>query len=142
MGISVGGMIGLWLGANAGDRVDRLVLCNTAAKLPADIWAERIAKVRAGGMAAIVDPVLQRWFTARYLARGDESLAGIRAALLAVDPAGYTGCCAAIRDMDLRECLGAIRARRFTACFCRLQSRRCQFGQGFLMLLERTLSAA
>ena len=110
MGISVGGMIGLWLGANAGDRVDRLVLCNTAAKLPADIWAERIAKVRAGGMAAIVDPVLQRWFTARYLARGDESLAGIRAALLAVDPAGYTGCCAAIRDMDLRECLGAIRA--------------------------------
>ena len=52
--------------------------------------------------AAIVEPVLKRWFTERYLARADETLAGIRAAFQAVDPIGYVGCCAAIRDMDLR----------------------------------------
>ena len=110
MGISIGGMVGMWLGVNAADRVDRLVLCNTSAKLPANLWADRIAKIRAGGMAAIADAVLARWFTARYLARADETLASTRAAFLAVDPGGYIGCCAAIRDMDLAGSLGAIRA--------------------------------
>jgi 3-oxoadipate enol-lactonase/4-carboxymuconolactone decarboxylase len=110
MGISIGGMVGMWLGAHAADRVDRLVLCNTAAKLPPAIWADRIATVRAGGMAAIVDAVLPRWFTARYLARADETLASARAAFLAVDPGGYVGCCAAIRDMDLAADLGTVRA--------------------------------
>jgi 3-oxoadipate enol-lactonase/4-carboxymuconolactone decarboxylase len=109
MGISIGAMIGLWLGANAGQRIDRLVLCSAAAKMPTDIWAERIANIRAGGIAAIVEPVLKRWFTERYLARADETLAGIRAAFQAVDPIGYIGCCAAIRDMDLRGNLAAIR---------------------------------
>jgi len=110
MGISIGGMVGMWLGAHAADRVDRLVLCNTAATLSANLWADRIAKVRAGGMAAIVDAVLSRWFTARYLARADENLASARATLLAVDPEGYIGCCAAIRDMDIAANLKAIRA--------------------------------
>jgi 3-oxoadipate enol-lactonase/4-carboxymuconolactone decarboxylase len=110
LGISIGGMVGMWLGANAADRVDRLVLCNTSAKLPANLWADRIAKVRAGGMASIVDAVLPRWFTARHYARADETLAGVRAAFLACDPAGYAGCCAAIRDMDLVASLPAIRA--------------------------------
>ncbi|MEO8303543.1 MAG: 3-oxoadipate enol-lactonase [Betaproteobacteria bacterium] len=109
-GISIGGMVGIWLGANAADRVDRLVLSNTSAKLPANLWADRIAKIRAGGMAAIADAVLARWFTARYLARADETLAGTRAAFLAADPVGYVGCCAAIRDMDLAGSLGSIRA--------------------------------
>jgi 3-oxoadipate enol-lactonase / 4-carboxymuconolactone decarboxylase len=110
MGISIGGMVGMWLGAHAADRVDRLVLCNTAAKLPREIWADRIAAVRAGGMAAIADAVLARWFTTRFLERADENLASIRAAFVAVDPVGYVGCCAAIRDMDLAPHLGAIRA--------------------------------
>ena len=91
MGISIGGMVGMWLGAHAADRVERMVLCNTSAKLPATLWADRIAKVRAGGMATIVDAVMPRWFTARYLARADETFAGARAAFLAVDPAGYVG---------------------------------------------------
>jgi 3-oxoadipate enol-lactonase/4-carboxymuconolactone decarboxylase len=108
MGVSIGAMIGLWLGANAGDRIDKLVVCNAATRLSAEIYGERITKVRAGGMVAIVEPVLQRWFTARYLARADETLAGIRAMLLAVDPIGYIGCCAAIRDMDLRACPAAM----------------------------------
>jgi len=110
LGISLGGMVGIWLGAHAADRVDRLVLSNTSAKLPAALWADRIATVRAGGMASIVDAILPRWYTARYLARADDTLASARAAFLAVDPGGYIGCCAAIRDMDLAASLAAIRA--------------------------------
>src|SRR6266545_3198839 len=58
-GISLGGMIGQWIGANAGDRVLRLVLSNTSAKLDPSVWDERIAKVRFGGTAAVVDAVMQ-----------------------------------------------------------------------------------
>ncbi len=102
-GISLGGMIGQWIGANAGDRVLRLVLSNTSAKLDPAVWDERIAKVRFGGAAAVVDAVLQRWFSARLLARNDERVASTRATFEATDRKGYIGCCAAIRDMDLRD---------------------------------------
>jgi 3-oxoadipate enol-lactonase/4-carboxymuconolactone decarboxylase len=109
IGLSLGGMIGMWLGIHAGDRLDKLVLCNTSAKMSATAWSERIAKVRAGGIAAIADTVLQRWFTPRYLARADATFASARAAFLAVDPRGYVGCCAAIRDMDSTPELSSIR---------------------------------
>jgi len=102
-GISLGGMIGQWIGANAGDRVMRLVLSNTSQKLDPSVWDERIAKVRFGGTAAVVDTVLQRWFGARLLARNDERVAGTRATFESIDRKGYVGCCAAIRDMDLRD---------------------------------------
>jgi 3-oxoadipate enol-lactonase/4-carboxymuconolactone decarboxylase len=78
--------------------------------MSASAWSERIAKVRAGGIAAIADAVLQRWFTRRYLDRADPAFATARAAFLAVDPTGYMGCCAAIRDMDLTSELASIRA--------------------------------
>ncbi len=110
LGISLGGMIGMWLGIHAGDRVGKLVLSNTSAKMSAAAWSERIAKIRAGGIEAIVDAVLQRWFTQRYLARADATFASTRAAFLAVDPGGYIGCCAAIRDMDLTADLAWIGA--------------------------------
>jgi len=108
-GISLGGMVGMWLGIHAGDRVEKLVLSNTSAKMSATAWAERIARIRAGGIEAIVDTVLQRWFTPRYLALADASFASARAAFLAADPGGYIGCCAAIRDMDLTPELASIR---------------------------------
>ena len=110
LGISLGGMVGMWLGIHAGDRIEKLVLSNTSAKMPAAGWADRIAKIRAGGIEAVVDPVLQRWFTPRYLARADAGFASTRAAFFAVDPIGYIGCCAAIRDMDLTPDLASIRA--------------------------------
>ena len=109
IGISLGGMVGMWLGIHAGDRVEKLVLSNTSAKMSAAAWSERIATIRAGGIEAIVDAVLQRWFSARYLARADVTFASARAAFLAVDPDGYIGCCAAIRDMDLTADLASIR---------------------------------
>ena len=108
-GISIGGMIGQWLGANAGQRLERLVLANTSSKLPADIWKGRIDAVRAGGLGAIVDAVLARWFTEAFLAKKSPWVAGACSTLLATDPVGYVGCCAAIRDMDLTALRTSIR---------------------------------
>lgn len=107
-GISIGGMIGMWLGAHAPMRLHALVLSNTAAKTASDVWAERIAAVRSGGMAALVDSTLERWFTPAYRARGGKTLAAIRRAFLNTDPVSYIGCALAIRDMDLRGILPCI----------------------------------
>ena len=109
LGLSVGGMLGMWLALHAPDRLGRLVLSNTAAKLPSAVWEERIAAVRAHGMQALVDTTMQRWFTPAFHAQGDPQIAAARAAFLQVDPDGYCGCAAAIRDMDLRADLARIR---------------------------------
>jgi 3-oxoadipate enol-lactonase len=103
-GLSMGGMVGMWLGANAPARVSQLVLCNTAAFMPpAEAWNTRIATVNAGGMAAIADAVLQRWFSPGFLATQPPALAQARTMLLACDARGYVAACAAVRDMDQRE---------------------------------------
>lgn len=100
-GLSMGGMIGMWLGVHAPERVSRLALCNTATSIPpAALWQTRIDTVRANGMAAIADQVVTRWFTEPFQAASPETVAQIKAMLLATSPAGYAGCCAAIRDMD------------------------------------------
>jgi 3-oxoadipate enol-lactonase/4-carboxymuconolactone decarboxylase len=108
-GVSIGGMLGQWLGANAGDRIERLVLAMTTAKSSADVWATRIAAVQSGGMASIADAVLARWFTPGFFAKKTSRVATARSTLLAVDPTGYVGCCAAIRDMDLTPLAPRIR---------------------------------
>lgn len=110
LGISIGGMIGLWLGAHAPERIERLVLSNTAASLPREPWAERIDAVRRLGMAGLADAILQRWFTDAWRASADVQLATIRTHFLQVDPAGYIGCCAAIRDMELQDAPARLRA--------------------------------
>ena len=107
-GISIGGMIGLWLGAHACDRVLALLVSNTAARLPADVWAASIEAVREGGMQALVDDTLARWFTPGYVTRGDPVLATIRQNFLRVDPAGYAGVGAVLRDIDLRALLSRV----------------------------------
>lgn len=108
-GISIGGMVGQWVGANAGERLDKLVLSNTSPKLPADLWAARIDAVKKGGTASIADAVLARWFTDAYLAKKPPRLWSARTMLASTDPAGYVGCCAAIRDMDQTAAVAAIR---------------------------------
>jgi 3-oxoadipate enol-lactonase len=109
-GLSKGGMVGQWLGVNAPDRVGRLVLANTAAFIGApEVWNQRIETVRARGMAAIVPGVIDRWFTKPFQERAPDSVARIRDMLLATDPGGYTACCAAVRDMDQRQAISAIR---------------------------------
>jgi 3-oxoadipate enol-lactonase len=108
-GLSMGGMVGMWLGANAGHRLEKLVLCNTAAQIGSpDPWNARIEAVRKGGMAAIESGVLARWFTLRFLEQPTPMLGRMRETLLALSPEGYAACCAAVRDMDQRETIARI----------------------------------
>ena len=109
-GLSIGGMIGMWIAANVPERIERLVLSNTSANVDPRVFAERIATLRAGGMAAVADGVLARWFTPAYTARGTAHQDTVRRTLLSIDPTGYIGCCAAIRDMSIAPQLGSIRA--------------------------------
>lgn len=108
-GLSMGGMVGMWLGCNAPSRLERLVLCNTAARIgPPDIWNARIARVQEGGMAAIVEAVLARWFTPAFLAASSPMLEAARRMLATTSPEGYAAACAAVRDMDQREAITRI----------------------------------
>lgn len=110
-GVSLGGMIGMWLAANAGGRIAGLVLCCTAAYLPpATMWADRAAVVRAEGTKAIAGQVVSRWFTPAFAAAEPEVPAAFVTGLGAVTSAGYAGCCEAIATMDLRPQLAAITA--------------------------------
>lgn len=109
-GLSMGGAVGQWLALHAPDRLTALVLANTSAKFaPADTWELRRRAVREGGMQAIVDSVMQRWFSAEMLAQGDPSVQSLRSVFLGTDPAGYVSCCAALRDMDHTKTLTKIR---------------------------------
>jgi 3-oxoadipate enol-lactonase len=102
-GLSMGGMVGQWLGAHVPQRLDKLILCNTSALIgPPEIWNARIDAVQEGGMAAIVDAVLARWFTAEFRERAKDTIAATRAMLLASPAEGYVASCVAVRDMDQR----------------------------------------
>lgn len=110
-GLSLGGVTGLWLGIHAPARIERLVLANTSAYIgPADLWNQRIGKVSDGGMAAISDAVLARWFTPDFMAREPDTLARMKAMMERQPAAGYVACCAAVRDADLREAASRIAA--------------------------------
>ena len=110
-GVSMGAMTGIWLAMHHPRRFTRLALCNTAVWMPPrELWDTRISDVANGGMQAVVDNVVERWFTAGFRDSDPDEVARIRAMILATDPAGYAGCCAAIRDMDLRDRLGLIEA--------------------------------
>jgi 3-oxoadipate enol-lactonase len=110
-GVSLGGMVSMWVAAHAPDRVDRLVLCSTSARLgPPEAWAERAALVRRDGMEAVADTVVARWFTPAFAAARPEVVSGIRAQLAATPAEGYAACCEVIGAMDLRADLGSIRS--------------------------------
>ena len=107
-GLSLGGMIGLWLAANAPARVSATVLANTSAKADGPGMEARRRTVLSEGMAAVADTVMGRFFSPAALATGGPVVDTSRRVLLATDPVGYAGCCAAIRDMDQIGALGAI----------------------------------
>ena len=108
-GLSMGGMTGLWLAINHPGSFSRMALCNTSAFLPpAELWNDRINAVLQGGMASIDQAVLERWFTQAFRAAQPDEAERIRQMILTTKPAGYAGCCAAIRDMDQRAHIGAI----------------------------------
>jgi 3-oxoadipate enol-lactonase len=110
-GLSMGGMVGQWLGANAPERIDKLILSNTACYY-ADktLWVDRLKLVREKGLAALVDANMERWFTKEFRDRSPQAVAPIREMFLATKPDGYIGCMEAIRDMDHRPLLPRIKA--------------------------------
>jgi 3-oxoadipate enol-lactonase len=110
-GLSIGGMISMWVAAHAPERVERLVLCCTSAQLgPREAWIERAATVREQGVGAIADAVLERWFTPGFAASRPDVIERMRGILSATPPEGYAGCCEAIAEMDLRGDLPRITA--------------------------------
>jgi 3-oxoadipate enol-lactonase len=107
-GLSIGGMVGMWLASEAPERVHRLVLCCTAPILPPRAqWLERAARVRARGVSSIADTVVTRWFTSDAPRSLRETF---RTMLVGTPAEGYAGCCEALADLDLRERLVAIEA--------------------------------
>jgi len=110
-GLSLGGVVALWLGIHAPARVERLVLANTAARIGnQEMWEQRIATVANTGMSPLAVATLERWFTPTYRERHPEEMEQIRAMIAATDPGGYLACCAVLRDADLRAEIGAIEA--------------------------------
>jgi 3-oxoadipate enol-lactonase len=105
-GLSLGGMTGQWIAAQAPGRITKLVLANTSAKFPdSSVMETRRQTVLTGGMKPIEDSVMQRFFMKSSLEGGDPYVASARTTLLATNPVGYAGCCAAVRDLDNRELL-------------------------------------
>lgn len=110
-GLSIGGMIGMWLASEAPERIERLVLCCTSALLGLpSMWDERARVAREEGVGALEEAVIERWFTPPFVKTGGEGIERARRMLRNAPGEGYAGCCAAIRDMDLRDRLGDIRA--------------------------------
>lgn len=108
-GLSLGGMVGMQVASEVPERIEKLVLCCTAAELgPPSTWDERIEAVRSGGMESLVDAVMERWFTPGFA--GDKRVEGMRRMFLETPAEGYAACCEAIRDMDLRDRLSSIKA--------------------------------
>lgn len=108
-GISMGGMDGMWLALHAPERIERLVLCCTAAKFGTpELWLERAETVRRDGVEAIADGALERWFTPAFRSERAGDAARYRTMLVDTPAEGYAACCEALAGFDLRAQLGSI----------------------------------
>lgn len=110
-GISLGGAVGQWLAAHAPERIERLVLCSTSARFPGpSAYLERAATVRAHGMGAVSETVIERWFTPEFRARQPDMAGRYRSMLESTPPEGYADCCEAVAGFDGLNDLPAIAA--------------------------------
>lgn len=108
-GLSMGGMVGQWLGANAPERIERMVITNTSSYFAdKNGWNERLNLVKEKGVAAFAAPNMTRWFTKGFLERSPQAVAPIEAMFAATPLEGYLACGAAVRDMDHRPLLPRI----------------------------------
>ncbi len=108
-GLSIGGLVGQWLGIQAPERLNRLVLANTAAKIGSEeIWNARVELVEREGLAPVIPGALERWLTAGFRAAHPEIARSAEAMMQATSPAGYMACCMALRDADFRARLGGV----------------------------------
>jgi 3-oxoadipate enol-lactonase len=110
-GLSIGGLVSMWLAVHAPDRVDRLVLCCTSAWFgDPDPWFERAATVRAHGAVAVASTVVGRWFTPTFAAAHPGLVATMRAMIASTPAEGYAACCEVVGTTDLRPDLHSIAA--------------------------------
>jgi 3-oxoadipate enol-lactonase len=110
-GLSMGGMVGQWLGANAPERFDKVILANTTCFYPDPTnWHNRITAVREGGLASVADAILAGWLTSDFREREPAVAAKMKAMLLATPVQGYLACCQAISTLDQRELLPNIQS--------------------------------
>src|ERR1700704_3286302 len=109
-GLSMGGMIGMWLGVNAPERLRQLVLCNTGARIgTSEAWNARIEAVRKNGMKSVASAVVERWFSPDFREKAPATVSNTMKMLAEANPEGYAACCAAVRDFDFREQVSKIR---------------------------------
>lgn len=110
-GVSLGGMVGMWLAAHRPDRVARLALVCTSAHLPpARRWLDRAAAVRGAGMTAVAEVPRRLWVTSGLAGRDPELVDRLETMLAGIDAESYAQCCEAIAEMDLRPDLARIAA--------------------------------
>jgi 3-oxoadipate enol-lactonase len=110
-GLSLGGMTGMWVASEVPERVEQLVLCCTTPYFPPrEMWDQRAATVRREGVAALADATIERWLPPDVREARPEAESALRDQLCSTPGEGYAGGCEAVRDMDLRPRLAAIRA--------------------------------
>jgi len=119
-GLSMGGLIGQWLGIHANDRLHKLILCNTAAKIGTpEIWNQRIGLLEsedAQGMVTLASTAPQRWFTPEFTQQHPDKVKAVTDVLAATSPQGYAACCAAVRDADFLKQVAAITVDTLIIC--------------------------
>ena len=110
-GLSMGGMVGQWLGANAPERFNKIILANTSCYYPDPTnWHNRIKAVREGGLKAVADAVIGGWLTADFREREPETTAKMKAMLIASPVEGYLAACEALSTLDQRALLPKIKS--------------------------------
>jgi 3-oxoadipate enol-lactonase len=111
-GLSMGGAIAQWLGIHAPQRLQKLVIANSAPRIGTpEGWQDRAAQVRAAGLDGVADGAAGRWFTPGFIAREPQRVASLVATLRSGDPQGYANCCDALATADLRAELPRITTR-------------------------------
>lgn len=108
IGLSLGGMTAMWLAVNHPNRFDALIVCNSSSKVAPRPWDDRAQLVRAKGMDAIADAVIERFYSPLYREANPKAITAANEVLRSQSRAGYAGCCCAIRDMDIDNTIGEI----------------------------------
>ena len=112
VGLSMGGMIGQTAALEDPDRFFSLTLCDTSSRVPPEgraVWSERMAAAHAEGVASLVESTIERWFSSGFQAAEPDRVDRVRDMIRATAVDGFSGCCAAIRDLDLTDRLSAIK---------------------------------
>lgn len=110
-GLSLGGATALGLAQQHPDRIDRAIVCDSpcmSTPASAKQWEERMTAAKIGGMAALVEPTLQRWFPAGAYAANPSGVAKVRDMVMSTPVNGFIGCCAALADHNFRSAVASV----------------------------------